>query len=83
MYSRSPRDAASGIGSDIFSSRLSLTYFVGLHFEGLVLAPSGAILLLVAFFNSSALSLEIFVGAGVATFEGLMTVSSTLVISLS
>jgi hypothetical protein len=82
MYPRSPRDTASSVGSDIFSGRLSLTYSIGLHSEGPALAQSGAILSLIAISNSSALSLEIFVGAGIATFEGLRTASSMLAILL-
>jgi hypothetical protein len=40
MKSRFPSDAASGIGSDIFSGRLPLTYSVGLYSESPALMQS-------------------------------------------
>jgi hypothetical protein len=69
MNSKSPGDTASGIGNDTFSDKFPLTCSVGLLSEGPAFAQSGAILPSIDFYNSLALSLEILVGAGVATFE--------------
>jgi hypothetical protein len=82
MNSRSPGDTDLGIGNKTFSDRLSFTCPVGLLSEGPALAQSAAVLTLIAFYNSLALSLEILVGAGVAIFEGLRTTYRTLAILL-
>jgi hypothetical protein len=81
MKFKIPWDTALGISGDTFSDMLSLTYSVGLFSDGPASAQSRTILSL-AFFNSSYLSLEIFVAEGVTTFEGLKTTSSTLAILL-
>jgi hypothetical protein len=82
MNSRSPVDAALGIGSDNFSGRLLLIHSVGIIFEGPALAQSGAALTATSSSNSPTLSLETLAGAGVAIFEGLRTTSRTLAILL-
>jgi hypothetical protein len=72
--------AISGVGIAIFSSRLSGLSFDGMGSEGPALSKSEEISAIAAIFDSLALSLETFGGAGVATFEGLKTASNTLAI---
>jgi hypothetical protein len=68
--------------SAVLASLVDFTCSTGLDFEGPTSAQAGEALAAAASPNSSILSPKISIGAGVDTFEGFRTVSSTLAILL-
>jgi hypothetical protein len=82
MYPKSSREDAFDIGIVSFSKRPSFTCSAGLIHEGSASAQVGEAHAVVATPNSSILSSEALVEAGISTFKDFRTASRTLAILL-